>query len=146
MMDSNMSAMIILAIFLLFLGLFVVVYTVTILKKQQGTVTTVVQEKNSDKKEARCSMEFSKIMLLTVLGMWVFGGVVGFWVVIFSDSSMLMNILDYIETPVMTGIGVYGAKSGVENWKKLSTGASTVGQTSENAEKSEESVGTIDEQ
>ncbi len=65
-------------------------------------------------------LEFSKLIMGIVLLMWVIGGLVGFWVVVFRDISQLMDILDYIQTPVVTSVGIYGAKSGVENWAKLS--------------------------
>lgn len=133
-MDTSIMTMVFLAILLLILGVFVVIFTVSTLKKQEGHFPETNEEASCEKVDKKLSMEFSKIMLLILLSMWVLGGMVGFWVVLSGDSSMLLNILDYIETPVMTGVGVYGAKSGVENWKKLST-ATTV------AEDTEEGVG-----
>lgn len=55
-----------------------------------------------------------------MLTMWVLGGFVGFWVVVCEDFSFLMDVQNYVSYPVTASIGMYGAKSGVENWKKLS--------------------------
>lgn len=155
-MNNEVMTLVFLAMLLLCLGFGILFYLISSQKKQDtvplgqgaespnpnavGKLSATVEGQTG-----KCSLEFSKIMLLVILGMWVLGGFLGFWVVIFRDASMLMDILDYIHTPVLAGVGVYGAKSGAENWKKLSQQQSTAEDSStaqvSGEESGKESVG-----
>lgn len=94
---------------LMFLG---VVILVTLLLSGR------TQKENRTANQSR--LEFSKQIMLTLLAMWVLGGLVGIWVVMFRDYTFLDKLQSYVSYPVTAGIGCYTAKSGAENLKKMS--------------------------
>ncbi len=71
-------------------------------------------------KEEKKHVEFSKVIMEVMLVVWVLSSLVGFWVILFRDQAVLMDVLGFIQTTVTVVAGGYYAKSGAENWKKLS--------------------------
>lgn len=65
-------------------------------------------------------LEFTKQIMLILLSMWVLGGLVGIWVVVFCDYTYIEKLQGYVSFPVTAGIGCYTAKAGAENLKKSS--------------------------
>lgn len=106
-MDTNT---VILVLGLLFFGIMMLVAVILSSKwqKEYGT--------SKNKKH----LEFSKLLMLSMISMWILGGLVGFWVVLLKDYTLLSEVQTYVSYPVTAGIAFYSAKSGAENWKKLS--------------------------
>lgn len=107
-MDTNT---LILVLGLLFLGI-VILFAVLFSAKREKLEVNLPTEK--------VHLEFSKLIMLIMMCMWVFGGLVGFWVVVCKDFSLLSEVQSYVSYPVTAGIAFYSAKSGAENIKKLS--------------------------
>lgn len=107
-MDTNT---LILVLGLLFLGIVVLFAVLFSGKREKLEVNRPIE---------KAHFEFSKLLILVMVCMWVFGGLVGFWVVVFKDFSLLTEVQSYVSYPVTVGIGFYSCKSGAENWKKIS--------------------------
>ncbi|MFI3254466.1 MAG: hypothetical protein R3Y63_09055 [Eubacteriales bacterium] len=112
---------ILLAIALFFVGILFLVILLRMPKNQaqekKAINTYEVQEEN---KEERHHVECSKVIIYCLLAIWGIGALVGLWVVVFRDVSVLDMVQNYISTTANVGVVAYTGKAGVENWKKMS--------------------------
>lgn len=98
-------------------------------------------KKNQPQKDNYCEekarIEFSKKIVIAVLGMWVLSGVVGLWQVLMGETDII-EILEYVETASLASIGVYGIKSGAENCTKFTINKEISDEIKVNKEKNHE--------
>ncbi len=136
-MDTNM---LILACALLLVALACVICFTA--RPKQNRYTSDYQDTPAPPLEKK-RHEFSKIIMEVMLIVWVLASLVSFWVVLFRDQSILMDVLGFIQTTVTVVAGGYYAKSGAENWKKLST--TTVKEDDTNGNQCETNMGLSEE-